>query len=176
MVGTTTHPATLALARSVARLEIAVEEDYEQFRARYEQAVPPLDYRRTFDLVTVQAPWSAVQDLADENAPLGFMIFWKFDAQPLFGVAGDHARCTEYLMGNHVIAERMYRHDAGALLYVPLRTTIHESPSGRRCSRSIAPVTRSRYSVDPRSPKWGGSWTARSGLSCVISAHRCRMN
>ncbi|MET8637853.1 hypothetical protein ACWEQ2_24205 [Streptomyces sp. NPDC004096] len=130
MVGTTTHPATLALARSVARLEIVVGEDYEQFRARYEQAVPPLDYRRTFDLVSVQAPWSAVQDLADENGPLGFMIFWRFDAQPLFGVAGDHARCTEYLMGNHVIAERMYRHDAGALLYVPLRTTIHESPSG----------------------------------------------
>ncbi|MDX2647046.1 hypothetical protein PV341_26470 [Streptomyces sp. PA03-1a] len=58
------------------------------------------------------------------------MIYWKFDAQPLFGVAGDQARCTEYLMGNHTIAERMYRHDAGALMYAPLRTTIHESPTG----------------------------------------------
>ncbi|MFE0633338.1 hypothetical protein ACFW3D_41230 [Streptomyces sp. NPDC058864] len=127
---TTTHPTIRAVSRSVTRLEIAVGTDYERFRARYEQAVPPLDYGRTFELVTERAPWSAVHRLADEGAPLGFMIYWKFEAQPLFGVAGDQARCTEYLMGNHIIAERMYRHDAGALMYAPLRTTIHESPSG----------------------------------------------
>ncbi|MDX2702778.1 hypothetical protein PV350_07920 [Streptomyces sp. PA03-6a] len=127
---TTSHPATHALPRSVTRLEIPVGEDYEDFRARYEQAVPPLDYQRTFELVAARATWSAVRDLVDENAPLGFMIYWKFDAQPLFGVAGNQARCTEYLMGNHIIAERMYRHDAGALMYAPLRTTVHESPSG----------------------------------------------
>lgn len=46
-------------------------------------------------------------------------------------LAGHRARCTEYLMGNHVIAERMARHDAGAFLYAPLRTTIHEAPEGR---------------------------------------------
>jgi hypothetical protein len=138
-----------AQRRSVTRLEIAVGEGYEQFRARYEQAVPSLDYQRTFDLVTERAPWSAVLDLADENGPLGFMIFWKSDAQPLFGLAGNHARCTEYLMGNHTIAERMYRHDAGALLYAPLRTTIHESPSGEtlfaidRPSDTVAALGRS---------------------------------
>ncbi|WP_377273320.1 hypothetical protein [Peterkaempfera sp. SMS 1(5)a] len=127
---TTTHPATHMSTRSVARLEIAVGEDYEQFRARFEQAVPALDRQRTLGLVAERAPWSAVLDLADENGPLGFMIYWKFEAQPLFGLAGDHARCTEYMMGNHTIAERMYRYDAGTLLYAPLRTTIHESPSG----------------------------------------------
>ncbi|MEU6343365.1 hypothetical protein ABZ883_20780 [Streptomyces sp. NPDC046977] len=127
---TTTHPAIHALPRSVTRLEIPVGADYEQFRARFEQAVPPLDYQRTFELVTEHAPWSAVLALADENAPLGFMIYWKFDAQPLFGMADDQARCTEYLMGNHTIAERMYRHDAGALMYAPLRVTIHEAPYG----------------------------------------------
>ncbi|MFD5474202.1 hypothetical protein [Streptomyces sp. NPDC127105] len=145
----TTHPTTRAPTRSVTRLEIAVSEDYEQFRARYEQAVPPLDYQRTFDLVTQGAPWSTVVDLADDNGPLGFMIYWKFDAQPLFGMAGNRARCTEYLMGNHTIAERMYRHDAGALLYAPLRTTIHESPSGEtlfaidRPSDTVAALGRS---------------------------------
>ncbi|MEU9383272.1 hypothetical protein AB0D38_20805 [Streptomyces sp. NPDC048279] len=147
-----THPATRAPTRSVTRLEIAVEEDYEQFRERYEQAVPPLDYQRTFDLIAHRARWSAVLDLAEDNGPLGFMIYWKFDAQPLFGLAGDHARCTEYLMGNHTIAERMYRHDAGALLYAPLRTTIHESPSGEtvfaidRPSDTVAALGRSEIS------------------------------
>ena len=134
MVGnvTTAHPAPRSLARSVARREVPVGEDYERFRARYEEAVPPFDPQRTFELADKRAPWRAVQDLAAENAgPLGFMIYWKIDSQPLFGLAGDHSRCSEYLMGNHVIAERMFRHDAGALLYAPLRTTIHESPSGQ---------------------------------------------
>jgi hypothetical protein len=143
------HPAVRAPSRPVTRLEVAVDEGYEQFRARYERAVPPLDYERTFDLVAQQAPWSAVIDLAEANGPLGFMIYWKFDAQPLFGLAGNRARCTEYLMGNHTIAERMYRHDAGALLYAPLRTTIHESPSGEtlfaidRPSDTVAALGRS---------------------------------
>jgi hypothetical protein len=129
---TTARPAPRSRARSVARLEIPVGDDYERFRARYEEAVPPLDARRTFDLANERVPWSAVRDLAEENAgPLGFMIYWKVDVQPLFGLAGGHAQCCEYLMGNHVIAERMFRHDAGALLYAPLRTTIHESPSGQ---------------------------------------------
>lgn len=33
-------------------------------------------------------------------------------------------RCTTYLMGNHIVAERMYRHDSGVMLYAPLRVTI----------------------------------------------------
>jgi hypothetical protein len=120
-----------ARSRPVTRLEVAVGQEYEPFRTRFEEAVPPLDQQRTFDLVAERAPWSAVLGLAEEDAPLGFMIYWRFDAQPLFGLAGDHARCTEYLMGNHTIAERMYRYDAGVLLHAPLRTTIHESPAGR---------------------------------------------
>lgn len=120
-----------AVSRSVTRLEVATEQDYEELRTRYEEAVPPLDAARTFALAQEEAPWSRVLELAAENAPHEFMIYWKFDAQPLLGLAGDHARCTEYLMGNHTIAERMFRHDAGALLHAPLRTTIHEDPEGR---------------------------------------------
>jgi hypothetical protein len=36
-------------------------------------------------------------------------------------LAGDPARCTAYLMGNHTIAEQMYRHDPSVMLYAPLR-------------------------------------------------------
>ena len=33
-------------------------------------------------------------------------------------------------MGNHIMAERMFRHDPRAMLYAPLRTVISEDPSG----------------------------------------------
>lgn len=45
-------------------------------------------------------------------------------------LAGHTERCTSYLMGNHTIAERMYRHDRAATLYAPLRTQIHEDHDG----------------------------------------------
>jgi hypothetical protein len=39
-------------------------------------------------------------------------------------LADDEGRCVQYLMGNHTIAERMYRHDPAVMLYAPLRTVI----------------------------------------------------
>jgi Domain of unknown function DUF302 len=47
-----------------------------------------------------------------------------------FVFAGDDADCVAYLMGNHVTAERMFRHDPRAMLYAPLRTMIWEDSTG----------------------------------------------
>lgn len=49
-------------------------------------------------------------------------------------LAGNTRRATEYLMGNHVIAETMYRHDSAVSLYVPLRCAIYEGAEGTRFS------------------------------------------
>ena len=46
-------------------------------------------------------------------------------------LAGDTSRCTAYLMGNHVIAERMFRYDPRAMMYAPLHTVIWEDREGR---------------------------------------------
>jgi uncharacterized protein (DUF302 family) len=46
-------------------------------------------------------------------------------------------------MGNHTIAERMYRHDPAVMLYAPLRTTIHQDRQG---------VT--RFSIDQPSTRF----------------------
>jgi uncharacterized protein (DUF302 family) len=45
-------------------------------------------------------------------------------------LAGDCGRCVEYLMGNHTIAEKMYRYNPAILLYAPLRTAIVEDADG----------------------------------------------
>jgi hypothetical protein len=46
-------------------------------------------------------------------------------------LAGDRGWCVQYLMGNHTIAERMYRHEPAVMLYAPLRTVICTRPDGR---------------------------------------------
>ncbi len=44
--------------------------------------------------------------------------------------AGTIARGPEYLMGNHTIAERMFRHEPSVMLHAPLRTLLYADSDG----------------------------------------------
>ena len=55
--------------------------------------------------------------------------------------AGDIADCVAYLMGNHVIAETMFRHDPRAMLYAPLRTLVWEDRTGQAWFTADQPST-----------------------------------
>ncbi len=99
------------------------------FQARYERAVPNLPIDRVKELVASGAPWSAMVEMIDAAAPHGFLIYFKNDVHAVMVSAGDTADCVAYLMGNHVIAEKMFRHDPRAMLYAPLRTLIWEDPA-----------------------------------------------
>ncbi|MBL7500050.1 hypothetical protein I6A84_23340 [Frankia sp. CNm7] len=111
---------------------VTVDESFDRFRGRFERAVPPVDFARFEGLVREGVDWDEVRHATAENAPHSFMIYWRMDVSPLFRLAGGTRRCVEYLMGNHVIAERMYRHDPAALLYAPLRLAIYDSTPGGR--------------------------------------------
>ena len=113
------------VSHTVARLDIPVDEDFEAFRSRYEAAVPMFDPQ-------VVGPDASLEDLARvaESAPHGFLLYGRVDISPFMRLAGHPWRCTTYLMGNHMIAETMYRHDPGVMLYAPLRTVINEDRSG----------------------------------------------
>ena len=101
-----------------------------EFQARYEAIVPDLPRPEIFELIAHGEPWSKMESLVDTVAPFGFMIFYRNDVTPAMTAAGNSAECVAYLMGNHVIAERMFRHDPRAMLYAPLRTLIWEDSSG----------------------------------------------
>jgi hypothetical protein len=48
----------------------------------------------------------------------------------LLSLARHRTRAIEYLIGNHVIAETMFRHDPKALLYAPLRMLVYSDSDG----------------------------------------------
>jgi hypothetical protein len=112
------------ISHQVNRLVIDVAGPFEAFRRRYEQAAPPIDPEQIPALVGRQAAWDEVLAAAEAAAPHGFLIYWSSDVTPLMALADDEGRCVQYLMGNHTIAERMYRHDPAVMLYAPLRTAI----------------------------------------------------
>ncbi|GAA0372782.1 hypothetical protein GCM10009530_23780 [Microbispora corallina] len=118
------------VAHEAHRLTVDTGMPFAAFRERYERAVPPLDMAEFERLRLSGADWDAVLRTVADNAPHGFMIFWSLDNTAIMHGSGDRWRSVQYLMGNQTIAQRMFHHDPGVLLYAPLRTTIYEDARG----------------------------------------------
>lgn len=104
--------------------------EFDSFRTAFEQAVPEFTAEFRTELEHL-ATWGDVVERTADAAPHGFLIFTHIDVHPLVKLAGHPRRCVEYLMGNHTIAERMYRHDPAVMLYVPLRVLLYADDGGR---------------------------------------------
>jgi hypothetical protein len=145
-----TSPVTVTTQpHETRRLTVAVTTGFEEFRDRYEHSVPSLDVEGYAALLREGAGWDAVLRAAAENAPHHFIRYWTIDAGALMRLAGDLPHCSSYLMGNHTIAERMYRHNPGIMLYAPLRTAIHEDAGGTTWFSVDQPSTRFASFGDP---------------------------
>jgi len=124
----------------VCRLTVPVPA-FLDFQKRYEEAVPELPVAEVRELVSRNAPWSEMLSLIEGAAPYDFLIYRREDAGPVMKLAGDQAECVAYLMGNHTIAERMFRYDPRALLYAPLHTVIWEDNDGNAWFTADQPST-----------------------------------
>jgi hypothetical protein len=125
---------------TVRRLTVEVP-GVREFQHRYEQAVPANPAKDIAALVERHATWPEVLDCMAENAPHGFVIYFRNDVHPVMELAGDHPDCVAYLMGNVTIAEQMFRHDPRAMLYAPLHTVIWEDAAGRSWFTADQPST-----------------------------------
>ena len=123
--------------------------DLSDFQQRYEQAVPLYPVKEVDAMVEREASWTEMLDYIDSVAANGFLIYWRSDIHRVMRLADDKARCFAYLMGNHTIAERMYRHDPAIMLYAPLRTAIYEDADGTTWFSVDQPSTRFRSFGDP---------------------------
>lgn len=121
---------TVLLDHSMERISLYTRVPFADFRARFEGAVPPFDEQRVLDLVARDASWEEVLQALRDNAPHNFVIFGSVDVAPLMALAGHRSQAVEYLMGNHTIAERMFRYDPHTLLYAPLRILLFEDTDG----------------------------------------------
>jgi hypothetical protein len=113
--------------RTVRRLVIDVD-NFDDFRTRYEDAAPAYDLAARLPQLS---NWDDVIKDVEAVAPYGFVRYGTIDASPAFAIAGHKARSVIYLMGNHTIAETMYRHNPGVLLYAPLRLCLYEDLDGQ---------------------------------------------
>lgn len=120
-----TRPST-SVEHPSRRLLIALPDDYESARHRYEALVPAVDH----DAFAKASTWDEVLAEAKIQAPHGFLRYFQSDVVPAMTGSGSSWPATEYLMGNHTIAQRMYRHDPGVMLHAPLRTLLYDGGRG----------------------------------------------
>ncbi len=125
MTSTPTTPPEMSWTSR--RISVELDDDFDTAVAKYEQAAPPYPAVRFAQLAAARTPWADIVRLTKELTPFGFLIYNKSPADMLMSLAGHQTRCVVYLMGNHVKAEAMYRHDPTAMLYVPMRTIITKS-------------------------------------------------
>jgi hypothetical protein len=118
------------ISHQVDRLAIRIDDSFDGFRHRYEQAVPVFQSARFDSLIERGVDWQTVLEATADNAPHDFILYWSHDFTSLMRLAGDSGRSVEYLMGNHTIAEKMYRYNPAILLYAPLRTAIVQDAHG----------------------------------------------
>jgi hypothetical protein len=121
---------TTTVPHIVNRFVIDADDGFENVRGRYESLVPTVDFAELVEVIGT-GDYARVQQYTAEHAPNSFLNFWALDPMPVMRMVGHQRRAITYLMGNNVIAETMFRHDPGIILYAPLRTAIYESPSGR---------------------------------------------
>jgi hypothetical protein len=107
-----------------ARLTIDIHEKFEESRSRFEEAVPELPLEQVASFVRRNGAWSEMLELVKGWAPLGFLIYSSNFVDPVMHLAGDSGSCVTYMMGNHTIAERMFRFDPSVMLYAPLRVAL----------------------------------------------------
>jgi Domain of unknown function DUF302 len=112
------------------RVDVDTGIPFEQFIAALEKAAPPVDQTALDRITAAGGNWDDVRAAAAENAPNELMVYAKIDARGYFGIAGHHTPAIEYLIGNHVIAETMFRHDPKAMLYAPLRVLVYGDAGG----------------------------------------------
>lgn len=113
----------------VNRFVIDTEDTFDELRQRYESLVPTIDFAELTAEIE-SGDLARVQRYTAEHAPHSFVNFWKFDPTPMMQLVGHSTRAITYMMGNNVIAETMYRHHPGVMLYAPLRTEIYEDTEG----------------------------------------------
>ncbi|MFE9311223.1 DUF302 domain-containing protein [Streptomyces sp. NPDC006706] len=117
---------TAFIDHTARRLIVALPEPYDAAREHYEALVPEADLPRFFQM----ASWQATLELAEINAPHGFMRYYRSDITAVMAGSPSSWKATQYLMGNHTIAERMFRHDPSIMVHAPLRTLLYADPDG----------------------------------------------
>ncbi len=143
------------------RYTVATAVAYGEFEARFEKVVPQAICVLSV-LAACAAPWSTVVKMtAEASAAHGFLIYLKAPVDRIMRIAGHRRRACSYLIGNHVVAERMYRRSPAAMLHSPLRVVLWEEEEGQAMFTFDQPAPQFTCFDDPQIAEIGAEINER---------------
>jgi hypothetical protein len=116
---------------TVDRIDVQITHPFEEAEALLEKNVPVSDAGIFRQLVEARARADDVKAaVARSQGDLEFLILAKLAQGSLTSLLGTPKKLTVYLIGNPVIANRMFEQHRGAGLYAPIRASLYEDPLG----------------------------------------------
>lgn len=116
---------------AVERIDVVTTRSFAETVAVFEKRVPPANLSTFVQLITGRATAgeveTAVGDMAGDS---GFMALAKIDQGPLTSLLGKPKKISMYIIGNPLLANRMFEHNPAAGVYAPLRVAIYEDYAG----------------------------------------------
>ena len=114
------------------RLDVAATKSFAEVVASFEHRVPSQDVPTIAGLINSRASRRQIEDAVQHMVgDLGFLVLAKVDQGPLVSLLGKPKKMTVYLLGNPVLANRMFEEDPAVGVYAPLRAAIYEDYQGR---------------------------------------------
>jgi hypothetical protein len=118
------------VSHMMIRVDIHTKVPFDDFMSRFEKAAPAFDAEPFQRIIETGGSWADVRAVVETMAPHKLMRYATIEATAMMALAGHTTKAVEYLLGNHVIAESMFRHDPRALLYAPLRVLVFSDAEG----------------------------------------------
>jgi uncharacterized protein (DUF302 family) len=110
------------------REDIPMGLSYEALIAAFEREMGRWDPVVETALIDRKAPWGQVEEAFQKMAgPHGLMIFFHVNQGRLVSLTNGIKRCSLYIVGNGVIAEKILTIDVRASLYVPFRVCLYDN-------------------------------------------------
>ncbi len=114
------------------RIEVISTKTFQDIIAAFERRIPIADFSAFARLVADGASTQEIQDVVDSMVEdLGFLVVAKLDQGPLVSLMGKKKKMTVYLIGNPILANRMYEKKPAIGVYAPLRVLIYEGNDGK---------------------------------------------
>jgi uncharacterized protein (DUF302 family) len=116
----------------VQRIAVDSRKYFEELVAALEKKIPAADFA-AFNILTESHVAAREIDAKVQSmvGDLGFMILGKIHEGPLVSLLGKPKKLTTYLIGNPVLANRMFEQQPEIGLYAPLRAAIYEDYKGK---------------------------------------------
>jgi uncharacterized protein (DUF302 family) len=119
----------------IAQSKVALSRNFDETVQLFERELQLWPRETSVDLISRQAPWSAVQaEVARLGGRRGLMIFSKIDTGRLTSLSGRHKSSALYLVGNPVIANEILNIDPRGSFYVPFRVALYAEGGAGRAS------------------------------------------